>query len=111
MSKATEAGVHFEEAAIAFRCNPDTMRKGYPALDDVALTHRVMDAISGQRQWQQACRRTKVGGGPKVATLGFRMGRKTEPPEATRSDENVGRFEEETAPEIKKPVASPCCDG
>jgi len=48
MSKAKEAGVHFEDAAIAFGCNPDTMRKHYLALDEVAVTDRVMDAIQGQ---------------------------------------------------------------
>jgi integrase len=47
MSKAKEAGVHFEDAAIAFGCNADTMRKHYLALDEVAVTDRVMDAIQG----------------------------------------------------------------
>ena len=47
MSKAMEAGIHFEDAAIAFGCNPDTMRKHYLAMDEVTVTDRVMDAIQG----------------------------------------------------------------
>jgi hypothetical protein len=47
MSQAKEAGIHFEDAAIAFGCNPNTMRKHYLAFDEVAVTDRVMDAIQG----------------------------------------------------------------
>jgi hypothetical protein len=47
MSKAKEAGIHFEDAAIAFGCNADTMRKHYLALDELAVTDRVMDALQG----------------------------------------------------------------
>lgn len=47
MSKAKEAGIHFEDAAIAFGCNPDTMRKHHLELDEVAVTDRVMEAIQG----------------------------------------------------------------
>ncbi len=49
MSKAKEAGIHFEDAATAFGCNPDTMRKHYLAMDEVAVTDRVMEAIQGKR--------------------------------------------------------------
>ena len=48
MSKALEAGVSYEEAAIAFGCNPQTMRWHYIALDEVAISDRVMDKIQGR---------------------------------------------------------------
>lgn len=41
------SGIHFEDAAVAFGCNPDTMRKHYLELDEVAVTDRVMEAIQG----------------------------------------------------------------
>ena len=43
MSKALEAGVSYEHAAVAFGCNPATMRQHYIALDEVAISDRVMD--------------------------------------------------------------------
>ncbi len=47
MSVAKMAGVTFEEAAIAFGCHPETMRAHYLALDEVAITDRVMAEIQG----------------------------------------------------------------
>ena len=47
MSKAKMAGVSFEEAAIAFGCHPETMRQHYLALDEVAITDRVMAEVQG----------------------------------------------------------------
>lgn len=47
MSVAKMAGVSFEEAAIAFGCHPETMRQHYLALDEVAITDRVMAEIQG----------------------------------------------------------------
>lgn len=47
MTKAKEAGISYEDAAIAFGCNPDTMRKHYVALDETDISDRVMDAIQG----------------------------------------------------------------
>ncbi len=48
MSKAKMAGVSYEDAAIAFGCNPDTMRQHYIALDEVEVSDRVMDRIQSQ---------------------------------------------------------------
>ncbi len=45
MSVAKIAGVSFEEAAIAFGCHPEMMRQHYLALDEVAITDRVMAEI------------------------------------------------------------------
>jgi hypothetical protein len=42
------AGVSYEDAAIAFGCNPDTMRQHYIALDEVEVSDRVMDRIQSQ---------------------------------------------------------------
>ena len=47
MTRAKEAGVSYEDAAVAFGCNPDTMRKHYIALDETAVSDRVMEAIQG----------------------------------------------------------------
>ncbi len=49
MSKALEAGVSYEQAAVAFGCNPATMRQHYIALDEVAISDGVMDKIQGGR--------------------------------------------------------------
>ena len=57
MSVAKMAGVSFEEAAIAFGCHPETMRQHYLALDEVAITDRVMAEIQG----------TGRAGGGKIA--------------------------------------------
>jgi integrase len=40
-TKAYEAGVSEREAAIAFGCNPDTMRRHYVAIDEQEVTDRV----------------------------------------------------------------------
>ena len=42
MSVAKMAGVSFEDATIAFGCHPTTMREHYLALDETAITDRVM---------------------------------------------------------------------
>lgn len=47
MSKARTAGVSFDDAAVAFGCHPETMRKHYISLNEETITDRVMDAIQG----------------------------------------------------------------
>ena len=47
MSRARMAGVSYDDAAIAFGCNPQTMRQHYIALDEVGSSDRVMDKIQG----------------------------------------------------------------
>jgi integrase len=47
MSKARMAGVGFDDAAVAFGCHPETMRKHYIALDETEISDRVMDKIHG----------------------------------------------------------------
>jgi hypothetical protein len=48
MSKARMAGVSYDDAAIAFGCNSQTMRQHYMALDEVEISDRVMDKIQGR---------------------------------------------------------------
>ena len=42
------AGISYDDAAVAFGCNPDTMRQHYIALDEVDISDRVMDRIQGR---------------------------------------------------------------
>ena len=43
--RAKMAGVSYDDAAIAFGCNPDTMRKHYLALEEIEISDRVMDKL------------------------------------------------------------------
>jgi integrase len=45
MSRARMAGVSYDDAAVAFGCNPQTMRQHYIALDEVEISDRVMEKI------------------------------------------------------------------
>jgi hypothetical protein len=45
MSRAKEAGVSYDEAAIAFGCHAETMRKHYVKLDETAISDAVMDRV------------------------------------------------------------------
>jgi integrase len=47
MSKARMLGVTYDDAAIAFGCNPETMRRHYLALNEVDITDRVMERLHG----------------------------------------------------------------
>lgn len=47
MTRAKEAGISYEDAAVAFGCNPDTMRKHYVALDEIGISDKVMEALQG----------------------------------------------------------------
>lgn len=47
MSRARQAGVSYAEAAIAFGCHPETMRRHYEKRDEVAMSDSVMDQIQG----------------------------------------------------------------
>jgi hypothetical protein len=42
------AGVGFDDAAVAFGCHPETVRKHYVALDETEISDRVMDKIHGR---------------------------------------------------------------
>jgi integrase len=48
MSRARMAGVSFDDAAVAFGCNPETMRQHYVALEEQEISDRVMDKIQAQ---------------------------------------------------------------
>ncbi len=48
MSKARMAGVSYDDAAVAFGCHPETMRKHYIAIDETEITDKVMDALNGE---------------------------------------------------------------
>lgn len=45
MSRARTANINIDDAAIAFGCNPDTIRKHYLAIDEVAVSDSVMSKI------------------------------------------------------------------
>jgi hypothetical protein len=45
MSKARMADINVDDGAIAFGCHPETMRKHYLALEEKAISDRVMDSI------------------------------------------------------------------
>ncbi len=50
MSKARMAGVSFDDAAVAFGCHPETMRKHYISLDETTISDRVMEEIQSKRR-------------------------------------------------------------
>jgi integrase len=50
MTRAWMAGIKVEDAAIAFGCDPETMREHYLALDEQAIADRVLGRISGTSQ-------------------------------------------------------------
>jgi hypothetical protein len=45
MANTKDPGVRFEDAAVAFGCNSDTMNKHYIEQDEIPGSDRVMDAI------------------------------------------------------------------
>jgi integrase len=49
MSRARQGGASYDEAAVAFGCNPETMRRHYEKLDEVAISDAVMDRVQGDR--------------------------------------------------------------
>ena len=46
MTRAWMAGIKVEDAAIAFGCDPETMREHYLALDEQAIADRVLGQIN-----------------------------------------------------------------
>jgi integrase len=48
MSRARMAGISYDDAAIAFGCNSQTMRQHYITLDEVGICDRVMERIQSQ---------------------------------------------------------------
>jgi site-specific recombinase XerC len=48
MSKARMAGISYDDAAIAFGCNPGTMRQHYISLNEVEISDRVMETMQSQ---------------------------------------------------------------
>ncbi len=47
MAEARKLGIPLEKAAVAFGCNPMTMRAHYIALDETAVADEVLTAIAG----------------------------------------------------------------
>ncbi len=47
MARAWTAGIKVEDAAIAFGCDPETMREHYLAFDEQAIADRVLGQING----------------------------------------------------------------
>jgi hypothetical protein len=50
MSKAKAAGVSYDEAAVAYGCHPETMRKHYIDLDEIRISDSVFDRIGGEKR-------------------------------------------------------------
>jgi integrase len=50
MTRAWMAGIKVEDAAIAFGCDPETMRQHYLALDEQAIADRVLRQLNGASQ-------------------------------------------------------------
>lgn len=50
MSKARMAGISYDDAAVAFGCHPETMRKHYISVDELEITDRVMDALHKEQK-------------------------------------------------------------
>jgi hypothetical protein len=48
MSRAKTAGVSYDEAAVAYGCHPETMRKHYIDLDETRISDSVFDRIGGE---------------------------------------------------------------
>ena len=48
MSRARTAGVSYDDAAIAFGCNPQTMRQHYIALEETEISDRVMEKMQAE---------------------------------------------------------------
>ncbi|WP_435017984.1 site-specific integrase [Tundrisphaera sp. TA3] len=47
MSRAKLAGVAYDDAAVAFGCHPETMRRHYIHLDETLISDSVMDRLNG----------------------------------------------------------------
>jgi hypothetical protein len=47
MTEAWKLGIPLEKAAVAFGCNPNTMRAHYITLDETAVSDEVLNAIAG----------------------------------------------------------------
>ena len=47
MSRARAMSVPYDDAAVAFGCNPETMRKHYVAIDEQAVSDAVFDRLHG----------------------------------------------------------------
>ena len=45
MSRARKASIPIDDAAVAFGCNPETMRRHYIAIDETEVSDSVMAAI------------------------------------------------------------------
>jgi predicted phage-related endonuclease len=48
MSRARQAGIGESDAAIAFGCNPSTMREHYLALDETAIADEVFSRLGAK---------------------------------------------------------------
>lgn len=57
MSKARLRGVHYENASIAFGCNPETMRKHYVATDEQAISDDVFAVLNDGDSTEKSRRR------------------------------------------------------
>lgn len=66
MSTAKRAGVSYDEAAITFGCHPETMRRHYITLDEVAVSDAVLDRLQKAKEVEDGSRRPENNGGQKA---------------------------------------------
>jgi integrase len=64
MTRAWLAGVRVEDAAIAFACDPETMRQHYLALDEQVIADRVLGQINGESHLASVAADRRVEGEP-----------------------------------------------
>lgn len=54
MSTAKMAGVSYDEAAITFGCHPETMRRHYIVINEVAISDGVLERVQRVKQLEKS---------------------------------------------------------
>lgn len=81
MSRAKQAGATYDQASVAFGCHPETMRKHYLLLDEMAISDAVFELIQeGDRPGEGN------GADPPVAEGGDGPSGAVRPPSADRGE-------------------------
>lgn len=61
MSTAKKAGVTYDEAAITFGCHPETMRRHYIVIDEVAISDGVLERVQRVKQGDKGKKNVENG--------------------------------------------------
>ena len=67
MSTAKMAGASYDEAAITFGCHPETMRRHYLVMDEVAISDAVLDRIQRVKAVENDSKSVEKGDGQGAA--------------------------------------------